>query len=74
MRTNYAKKVIYPTTIQDIQNHATKQIGRKLTNDELDTAIKCVEWGLSSVIDITLTSAIAEAVEKTNNRPYGRAD
>lgn len=56
------KKVIYPITIGDLQNDAIKRIGRKLTDDELYTAEKCVESGLSFVMDITLKSAIEEAV------------
>lgn len=58
----YVTKVIYPITIGDVQNDAIKRIGRKLTDDELHTAKKCVEYGLSSVVDITLKSAIEEAV------------
>lgn len=57
-------KVIYPITIKDLQNDAIKRIGRKLNDDELYTATKCVEWGLSSIVDITLKSAIEAAVEK----------
>jgi len=58
-------KVIYPITVDDLQNDAIKRIGRKLTDDELYTAEKCVELGLSSIMDITLKSAIEEAVEKS---------
>ncbi|HLB32030.1 MAG TPA: hypothetical protein VJL27_00565 [Patescibacteria group bacterium] len=56
--------IIYPITIEDLQNDAVKRIGRKLNGDELHTAIKCVEWGLSSITDITLKSAIDEAIGK----------
>ena len=58
-------KVLYPITVDDLQNDAIKRIGRKLTDDELYTAKKCVELGLSSIMDITLKSAIEEAVEKS---------
>lgn len=57
-------KIIYPITVGDLQNDAIKRIGRRLNDDELHTAKKCVEWGLSSVVDITLKSAIEEAVDK----------
>lgn len=57
--------VIYPITVEDLQNDAVKRIGRKLNDDELHTAVKCVEWGLSSIVDITLKSAINEAVDKS---------
>jgi len=62
METEKNSKVIYPITIGDLQNDAIKRIGRKLNNSELHTAKKCIEWGLSSIIDITLKSAIDEAV------------
>lgn len=58
-------KIIYPITVGDLQNDAIKRIGRRLNDDELHTAKKCVEWGLSSVADITLKSAIEEAVDKS---------
>ncbi len=57
-------EVIYPITVEDLQNDAVIRIGRKLNDDELHTAKKCVECGLSSIIDITLKSAIEEAVDK----------
>lgn len=64
MERFYETKVIYPITIGDVQNDAIKRIGRRLTDDELHTAKKCVEWGISSIVDITLKSAIDEAIEK----------
>lgn len=48
MRIN-KNTVIYPITIEDLQNDAIK--------------LKCVECGLSSIVDITLKSAIEAAVE-----------
>ena len=64
METQENMKVIYPITIGDLQNDAIKRIGRKLNDNELYTAEKCVESGLSFVMDITLKSAIEEAVDK----------
>jgi len=64
METSQTTEVIYPITVGDLQNDAVKRIGRKLNDDELYTAKKCVEWGLSSVADITLKSAIEAAVNK----------
>lgn len=57
-------EAIYPITIGDLQNNAIKRIGRKLNDDELHIAKKCIEWGLSSIVDVTFESAIEEAVEK----------
>jgi len=64
METQENMNIIYPITIEDLQNDAVKRIGRKLNDDELYTAIKCVEWGLSSITDITLKSAIEEGIGK----------
>ena len=66
METQKNMRVICPITIGDLQNDAIKRIGRKLNDDELYTATKCVECGLSSIMDITLKSAIEEAVDKNN--------
>lgn len=60
-------EIIYPITIGDLQNDAIKRIGRELTDDELHTARKCVESGLSFIMDITLKAAIEEAID---NNPY----
>ncbi|MBU3965102.1 hypothetical protein KKG29_04680 [Patescibacteria group bacterium] len=64
MNDEQNNEVIYPITIGDLQNDAVKRIGRKLTDDELYTAKKCVECGISFVMDIALKAAIEEAVEK----------
>lgn len=53
---------VFAVAVNDLQNEAINRIGRKLSEDELYTAKKCVEWGLSSCIDITLRVAIDEAV------------
>jgi len=62
MNNKQNNEVIYPVTVENLQNEAINQIGRKLTDDELYTAKKCIEWGLSSVIDITMKVAIEESV------------
>ncbi len=64
METNQKSEIIYPITIGDLQRDAVKRIGRELTDGELHIAKKCVESGLSFVMDITFKSAIEEAVEK----------
>lgn len=57
---------IFAVAIDDLQNEAIGRLGRKLTEDELCIAKKCVECGLSSCIDITLRSAIDEAIRLSN--------
>lgn len=64
MDNEQSSEAIYPITVEDLQNDAVKRIGRRLNDGELHTAKKCVEWGLSSIVDITLKSAIEEAVDK----------
>lgn len=64
MNNERNNEVIYPITIGDLQNNAIKRIGRELTDDELYTARKCMESGLSFVMDVTLKAAIEEAVDK----------
>ena len=64
METKQNTKVIYPITIGDLQNDAIKRIGRRLTDGELYIAKKCMECGLSTIMDITLKAAIEEAVDK----------
>lgn len=71
MNNEQNNEVVYPITVGDLQNDALKRIGRKLADDELYTAKKCVESGLSFIMDITLKSAIEEAVDKNRQTKCG---
>lgn len=64
MSIKQGAEIIYPITVADLQDDAIKRIGRELTDDELHIAKKCVESGLSCIMDITLKSAIEEAIDK----------
>jgi len=66
MEIKQNSEVIYPLTVDDLQEDALARIGRKLSDDELYTAKKCIESGLSFIMDITLKAAIEEAVERNN--------
>lgn len=58
------KGIVFSVTVEDFQDEAIHRIGRKLNDDELYTAGKCIDWGLSSGIEIVFKSAIEEAVER----------
>lgn len=56
-------KEIFAVTIKDLQKEAINRIGRKLNDDELYTAQKEIQDGLSFGIDTVIGAAIKGAVE-----------
>ncbi len=56
-------EIMFSVTVEELQNEAINQIGRKLTDKELRTAKKCIESGLSFGMDTVIKAAIEEAVE-----------
>ena len=58
-----SNKVIFAVTIGDLQREAINRIGRKLNDDELYTAQKGIQAGLSFDIDTVIGAAIKGSVE-----------
>ena len=56
-------KVIFAVTIKDLQEEAINRVGRKLNDDELYTAQKGIQAGLSFDIDTVFVAAIKGAIE-----------
>jgi hypothetical protein len=58
------KTLFFSINLEDLQEEAVRHIKRKLTDEEVDTAKKCIEGGLYTGIDIVFKSAIDEAVKQ----------
>jgi len=56
------KRILFVVTEDDIQEVAKRLIGRELTEEELYSASKGVEAGLSNGLDIVLKTAVEDAV------------
>ena len=56
-------EIIFKITKEWIQIESNQLIGRDLTDDELYTVKKCIEWGLLTDIDIVFKTAIYEAIK-----------
>ena len=61
---NSNNKFIFYITKNEVQKEAFKRINRILSEEELSTVKKCIEWGLFTDIDTVFTAAIEEAITK----------
>ena len=59
-----SEKMVFAVTVGDIQQESVRLIGRNLNDEELYTAIKGIDWGLSTGIYIVFKAAIDQAVEQ----------
>ena len=60
-------RVIFAVTIRDLQKEAINRIGRKLNDDEVCTAQKGIQAGLSFDIDTVISAAIKGAIRNRGN-------
>jgi hypothetical protein len=54
---------IFSISVEWVQQEAEKLIKRRLTDDELYSVKKGIEWGLLTDIDIVFKTAIEEAIK-----------
>ncbi|MEO8210810.1 MAG: hypothetical protein ABI840_09615 [bacterium] len=57
------KENIFKLSYEEIQLEAERMIGRQLTEDELHSVKKGIEWGLLTDIDTVIDTAIMEAIK-----------
>jgi hypothetical protein len=58
------ERMVFAISTEDVQDVAVSLLERRLTDDEMRTAEKCIDSGLSFGIDIVFKAAVEEAVGK----------
>ena len=58
------KRTVFSITAEDVQDIALSVAGRRLTDEEMRIAEKCIESGLTHDIDVVFKAAIETAVEQ----------
>ena len=58
---------IFAISVEWVQLEAERMVNRRLTDDELYSVKKGIEWGLTTCIDIVFETAITEAVSQNPN-------
>ena len=67
-------KIIFKITEEWVQKESNELIGRDLTDYELSSAKKCIEWGLLTDIDTVFKAAIYEAIKNPDDELYHIGD
>ena len=64
MIANYDKeRKVFSISVEDVQDVAVNMLNRRLTDDEMHAAEKCIDSGLSFCIETVFKAAIETAVE-----------
>ena len=58
------ERTVFSITAEDVQDVAVSMLNRRLTDDQIRTAEKCIDSGLSFGIETVFKAAIETAVEK----------
>jgi hypothetical protein len=61
------EEYIFSITTEWVQLEAERLVGRRLTDDELSSVKKGIEWGLLADIDIIFKTAIRTVTRKQPN-------
>ncbi len=64
METLQANNIIFAITKEDLQYEAIEKIGRELTDEEILTAKKAIEWGIGESIGIVYNTIFSEMIEQ----------
>jgi hypothetical protein len=64
METIDTDDLVFYISKADVQENALEKIGRELTDDEIDTAKKGLEWGLLTDIDMVYNSIFFDMLRK----------
>ncbi len=59
---------IFSISVEWVQEEAKRLIKRRLTDDELSSVKKGIEWGLLTDFDVVLKTAIETAVDDNRRR------
>lgn len=63
----HQEEYIFSITVEWVQLEAERLVGRRLTDDELSSVKKGIEWGLLTDIDIIFKTAILNAIKTQPN-------
>ena len=64
METLQTNEIVFAITKEDLQYEAKEKIGRELTDEEILTAKKALEWGIGESIGIVYNTIFSEMIRQ----------